>query len=574
MRVDVVKAVGFGPFHGETLELGHGMNVIYGPNESGKSSWHAALYAALCGMRRGRGQPTRDDRAFANRHRPWSGSTWRVTAVVTLDDGRVIELDQGLGTGGRSIATDRATKKALTRDVVRDGSVDAASLLGLTRETAIATVFVRQADVLRVLTDATSLQEYLERAAATNAVDTTADEALARIAEYKRERVGVLRANARGPLATATRQLNEARAALDEAESRFESYQQLLARKRAAETELRNAETALATVHVHEQERLRRERWVEIRALRRRIEQAQSLERTLASGPREAGPGRDLVERVTRALAAFEKRPPEPAPLEGSTATALQEELNALPVMPPGDHEPATEVLSAHDQWRSEVQRLSAHEENEPTGSASLDLPAPIEEVRRLADELELATPQVDPSLPEQIERAKLASLQTAGGSPQPLGVSTATASRARIPLIAGALIAVVGMAILAVGQPVGGALALLAGVVVAGIGLARSRGQAQTRARSREPAAPISISDSTLARLEARLEVQQEAQAGVERRRSAARDRAAELGAPPDPGALRRLASEAEVAGTMQCPPRRVGATEERDSSFARKSH
>ena len=52
MRFESVKAHAFGPFRDKTLELSPGMNVVYGPNEAGKSSWHAALYAGLCGRRR------------------------------------------------------------------------------------------------------------------------------------------------------------------------------------------------------------------------------------------------------------------------------------------------------------------------------------------------------------------------------------------------------------------------------------------------------------------------------------------------------------------------------------------
>lgn len=55
MRLKRVTAEAFGPFRDETLEFGPELNVIYGPNEAGKSSWHAAIYAAFCGMRRGRG---------------------------------------------------------------------------------------------------------------------------------------------------------------------------------------------------------------------------------------------------------------------------------------------------------------------------------------------------------------------------------------------------------------------------------------------------------------------------------------------------------------------------------------
>ena len=88
MRIESVTAHAFGPFLNETLELGPGMTIIYGPNESGKSSWHAALYAALCGMRRGRGRTMKADEAFEARHRPWNGDAWKVSAIVGLEDGR------------------------------------------------------------------------------------------------------------------------------------------------------------------------------------------------------------------------------------------------------------------------------------------------------------------------------------------------------------------------------------------------------------------------------------------------------------------------------------------------------
>ena len=45
MRFESVTAHAFGPFVGRSLELAPGLNVIHGPNEAGKSSLHAALYA-------------------------------------------------------------------------------------------------------------------------------------------------------------------------------------------------------------------------------------------------------------------------------------------------------------------------------------------------------------------------------------------------------------------------------------------------------------------------------------------------------------------------------------------------
>src|SRR5262249_17916139 len=152
------------------------------------------------------------------------------------------------GTGGRSAAIDRSTGRPIDEPVMREGSVDATALLGLTRETAVSTIFVRQADVLRLLADAGELQEYLERAAASSALDTTADEALARIAGYKRDHIGLLRSGSRGPLALASRRVTEARTVLDTAELRYEGYEDLLSRKYTSERELRAAQAELSEV--------------------------------------------------------------------------------------------------------------------------------------------------------------------------------------------------------------------------------------------------------------------------------------------------------------------------------------
>jgi exonuclease SbcC len=55
MRVNKVTATAFGPLVDDTLSFAPGMTIIFGDNESAKSSWHAAVYAALCGQRRGKG---------------------------------------------------------------------------------------------------------------------------------------------------------------------------------------------------------------------------------------------------------------------------------------------------------------------------------------------------------------------------------------------------------------------------------------------------------------------------------------------------------------------------------------
>ena len=96
MQVARVEALGFGPLNGAALDFPEGMTLVFGPNEAGKSSWHGALYAGVCGIRRARGRPSAADQAFELRHRPWDGGPWKVRAVVGLADGRRIELAQDL----------------------------------------------------------------------------------------------------------------------------------------------------------------------------------------------------------------------------------------------------------------------------------------------------------------------------------------------------------------------------------------------------------------------------------------------------------------------------------------------
>jgi uncharacterized protein YhaN len=57
MRIEQVSADSFGPFSGAKLEFSSALTIVYGVNESGKSTWHAAIYGALCGIRRSRGRP-------------------------------------------------------------------------------------------------------------------------------------------------------------------------------------------------------------------------------------------------------------------------------------------------------------------------------------------------------------------------------------------------------------------------------------------------------------------------------------------------------------------------------------
>ena len=59
MTLNELTIRGFGKFHDRTFTFSDGINILYGKNESGKSTLHSFLRAMLFGMERARGGPRR-----------------------------------------------------------------------------------------------------------------------------------------------------------------------------------------------------------------------------------------------------------------------------------------------------------------------------------------------------------------------------------------------------------------------------------------------------------------------------------------------------------------------------------
>ena len=280
MRIESVSAHAFGPFVGETLTLVPGMSVIWGPNEAGKSSWHAALYFGLCGRRRASGQPSREERDLRARHEPWDGGRWEVGSTVILEDGRCVELRhdlQGLvnctaidlGLGGRDCSGEI---------IVGNDAPDGARWLGLDRRTFLAVACVRQGDLLAVRQNGHLIQDHLQRGAATGGADETAAVALERIDQFRRDQIGASHRAAVGPLRRATVAVERARAELQTACAEHEAYCLLKARlgeledaEGAARAVLYRIEVARSKVEASPSPRTLQERADEAR---QRVEQA------------------------------------------------------------------------------------------------------------------------------------------------------------------------------------------------------------------------------------------------------------------------------------------------------------
>jgi uncharacterized protein YhaN len=416
MWIQRIVARAFGPFHDQTLEFGPGMSVVVGPNEAGKSTWHAAIRLAITGVRRGRGRATAADAAIEARHRPWDApERWEVEARLALADGRQIDISQDLG----SKVACRAVDVALGRDVsdeIMDGTPDASRWLGLDRESFAATVSVSQSEILAVASpeSAELLQEHMQRAAATRGTDATAAEAIERLTEFRRQAVGADTAAAKGPLRLAKARVAAAEAALDDARRRHAAYLEQGASAEAAEHRVAEVRRRLARAEAVAARRLA------LRAVGR-LRRAEELAARHPTQPMGLPARAEQADAVAAALDGWQRRP-RPVRLEGPTAEELAQRLADLPAAPAGDLRPDPGVIAALRELDLAEERLRDHAQRRPADAGEASAPAPAAVA---------APPSTGPALG------------------------------------AAAVLAAAGLALLALGNPVPGAIGLVVAVVV-----------------------------------------------------------------------------------------------------------
>ena len=376
------------------------MTIIHGPNESGKSSWHAALYAGLCGVRRGKGRVTEGDQDFKNRHRPWVGDAWDVSAIVQLSDDRRVELHHDLDGKVDCWAHDADFGRDYSNEIIYGGSPDGSRWLGLNRRSFLNTACVRQADIQSVIGQAGALQDELQRAAATAGTDSTAAAALERLANFERENVGQDRANSTKPLRTAKKRHGQAQQELNRANEAHTNYlgqleeiERLREVKDDAERSLQLVEAARAADRADRREKDAR--------------RARRLSEKYPEEPRTRSESSEAVGAVNGALALWDERPDIVA-LRGQTAEDLRSELDRLPSMPKGDTSPHGSVVDAREGHFLACSTLESHRAGRPPAPPVIETGGlGASQLRKLAGELALEEPAIDPQVEERLNRAR-----------------------------------------------------------------------------------------------------------------------------------------------------------------------
>lgn len=401
MRIESVTANAFGPFADETLAFAPGMTVVYGPNESGKSSWHAALYSAICGMRRGRGRAMKEDEDFTARHRPWNeNEEWEVSAIITLGDGRRIELHHDLDNKTGS-AHDADLGRDYSSEIVNDGAPDGAIWLGLDRRSFLSTACVGQADVQAIEKDANELQAHMQRAASTAGADETAAVAIKAIQDFNRDNVGQDRRNSTKPLRAAKDRFQiaqdnrqAAQEAHDEYVANVGNLETLEAQAAQAEVNRRIVEAAVARTAAEKTQG--------------DLERAHKLSSKCSHDPApEHARQEKMAQQGKLALYSWKNRP-EPVELTGPSAEELQRQLDELPLTPEGDIEPHPDVVSAKSDHEHAQRSLKDHLNGKPAERIAVNTGGlTAEKLRGIARELNLEEPRANAALQKRLDQAQ-----------------------------------------------------------------------------------------------------------------------------------------------------------------------
>jgi DNA repair protein SbcC/Rad50 len=516
VRIERIVARAFGPFQGDVLELAPGMTVVAGPNESGKSSWHAALRLAVTGVRRGKGPGTAAERQLAERHRPWGqAERWEVEARLALDDGRTIDISQDLG--GKVAC--RAVDVALGRDVsdeIMDGTPDASRWLGLDRDAFAATVSVGQAQILAVADAAEELHDQMQRAAATRGTDATAAEAIARLEGFRKDAVGADTVAAKGPLRTAKNRERAAQAALEVAQRLHAEYLERGARLDLAEQQADEAHRRLAGAEAARARLAAAE--AEAKATR-----AATLSARYPAPPATLAARDERADRAAAALASW-RSGPESAPLDGRSAADIQAEINRLPLPPNGDTRPHPSVIDAGTALAiatDAARLLGDRPRPEQPLANGWDAPDLRDLARRLRHR------QLSQAAALEAELARLRSRQASA----PRGVSSSLAIAAGVAALASVAGWVAGLPALSIGL-------IACAVTLGGVALRLGRGSGSLRAR--------------IAHAEAALAPYRLAAEEAIRDRQEAERTARDAGLPDDPAALDELADRAVAAAQV----------------------
>ena len=220
----------FGKLENDTLELHDGLNVIYAPNESGKSTWCAFIQAMLYGIdssERMRNGYIPDKLRYA----PWSGAPMEGAMELTADRAD-ITITRCTKTKGAPMKEFSATYTGTNVPVKGLNASNAGEeLTGVTKDVFRRSAFIAQGAVS--LSGSPELEKRINAIVSTGEEQTSYSEADERLRQWQRKR----RHNRRGLLPELEGRMDETKRKLEEMGGSVQSTEEL--EQKLEETKLR-----------------------------------------------------------------------------------------------------------------------------------------------------------------------------------------------------------------------------------------------------------------------------------------------------------------------------------------------
>ncbi len=227
MRLERLEVSGFGRLRQQRFDFGERITIVLGPNESGKSTLHRAIRAALYGLDAG-GQGRPRERSDWARWLPWGPGRFGLTLTYRLDGGRRLRVAQTFDRDRvqaqvQELGGEDVTQQFRVGRLVCPGRFH----LGIDEAVFCAAAWLGDDGLPLSAPEAPPqqagrLREALEKLVDAGAEGTTAADAMRRLGEAL-ERVGTER-RVTSPLGVATAQTRRLEADIEAAQRRLAAF--------------------------------------------------------------------------------------------------------------------------------------------------------------------------------------------------------------------------------------------------------------------------------------------------------------------------------------------------------------
>lgn len=236
----------FGKLENDTLELHEGLNVIYAPNESGKSTWCAFIQAMLYGIdssERMRNGYIPDKLRYA----PWSGAPMEGTMELTADrcDITITRRTKSKSAPMKDFTATYTGTNTPVKGLTASNAGE--QLTGVSKDVFRRSAFIAQGAVS--LSGSPELEKRINSIVSTGEEQTSYSEADERLRQWQRKR----RYNRRGMLPELEGRMDEMRRRLDEMGGSIQSTEEL--EQRLEDTKLRCAELEIQVNEARKRQR-------------------------------------------------------------------------------------------------------------------------------------------------------------------------------------------------------------------------------------------------------------------------------------------------------------------------------